>query len=234
MPRLPHSGISWEIETNVWRKPWSRVRFKVGSSSAPAGAIFAAACSLSSAAAARFGLKSRTSSSSSSAEAPGATAAVRYDAAEEGTAAATSIAAAIPTARTRPSFRSAGPTMIGAISVRNSNGHGAMHRLRLTLDLGGEGEGPLSGLRRIGLDLINARLLRRDDLCGCRHLGHAVRPHIELGLNDDRARHRLSVRYVNKAHLYDSGLPGFGRRAGDFEPIILWCSNAPLRGQDCR
>src|SRR5205807_6556664 len=85
------------------------------------------------------------------------------------------------------------PAIRGRMLLRDRDGYGAVHSLLFTLNLGRQGQRPVSRHFRLSLDLINPTIGCSDRLHGSRHAGHPLRPHIEFGLDDDGARHGFAV-----------------------------------------
>src|SRR5216683_7807715 len=208
----------------LMRSTSSDIARNVGSSSRPAASARAAAASVSSAAARNSGLRRRLSARTLSTVAPGSPASCA------GAGPLAAIAAAKLSARA-PRY---GDT---AISLRQLDGDGAAHRLGFALYLGAEGQAPLARHSRQYLELIDARRLRGQCLDRGGHFRHAGRPHIGLRLDNDRARHRLAVGYVNEAQR-DDRLTGcrWLRFADSLKAIVRrggFCLRKSCNGSQC-
>src|SRR5215469_2329093 len=140
------------------------------------------AASLSSAAAASSGLNLRTRAKRSSTVAPGMGSALN-----PGSADRSKTPVAIPAAKSV------------LMSLRDRDRHSAGDRLGLTLHFGRKIEGPITAHLRLDFHLVHACITRARKLRRRRHVSHAVRAHVEAGLEYDGSRHGLAVRNMDKA-----------------------------------
>src|SRR5215472_2852394 len=200
--RLPHSGNSCSTVKSIlfWRGPLVRsissdVIRKVGSASELAISTHACAASVSSARAARSGLRCRAIASTSSSVAPGAAGAAgvsaRADAAKM-RAASTSIDTACIAGGDRESWR--------VMLFRRVERDASAHRAGFALHLGTEIKRPLPGHAGLDLKAIKAGLIRRQRAHLAGHLGHAVRSHIGLALEQYGTGDRLVIRDMNETN----------------------------------
>src|SRR5215469_11259844 len=217
--RLPHSGNSCSTVKSIlfWRGPLVRsissdVMRNVGSASEPAISTRACAASVSSARAARSGLRWRAIASTSSSVAPGAAGAT-------GASACADAAMIVASAMSDMGGDREGCRGMLFRLIDESAAHGA----GFALHLGAEIKRPLTGHAGLDLKAVKPGLIGRQGAHLAGHLGHSARPHIGLALEQHRAGDRLVIRDMDEANT-DVCLPGPGWLCLDqFKAIISGC-----------
>src|SRR5207245_9528185 len=153
--------------------------------------------------------------STSSSVAPGAVAEIGCERACSGTTASAS-----STTNQKPPKFGGGRDRAPGMSLRRRKGNRATHRAGLSLNLSGRAELPLPGTDRLDLETVDTRLIGWQWRHFAGHIGHPVRRHVRLCVNENGHRDGLFVGHMDEANR-QVGLarPG-GLRLCEFKAII--------------